>query len=288
MSSFVEHHPSWFEDRFVACLLLAIVMHALLVLGLRFGFDLTPPPRLAETLDVVLVNWKSEEAPEEADYLAQASQQGGGEFEEKTRPSEPVSGQAPSAAEGEDPVESSQTAPVPEQTQREIVAVEAPADEVVQVNTIEQPDTEQPSAAQLMRQSMSMASLKPELRRERQFRSELPRREFISANTREYEYAAYMNAWVAKVERVGNMNYPTELRSKGLYGDLVLMVGIKRDGSVESIDLMRSSGVAEIDQAAIEIVELAAPYSPLPDFDQPIDVLHITRTWRFESGFGVD
>jgi protein TonB len=97
-----------------------------------------------------------------------------------------------------------------------------------------------------------------------------------------------MSTWVSKVERVGNMNYPSELRRRKLHGDLILMVGIAKNGTVESIDVMRSSGVSEIDQAAIRIVQLAAPYSPLPhNITDRVDILHITRTWRFESGFDV-
>jgi protein TonB len=113
----------------------------------------------------------------------------------------------------------------------------------------------------------------------------LPRRRFISANTREYEYATYMAAWVAKVERVGNLNYPLELKQRGVAGDLLMTVGIQRDGSVESIRIQRPSGIPELDEAATRIVRLAAPYSPLPpEIADDIDVLHITRTWRFSNG----
>ena len=91
---------------------------------------------------------------------------------------------------------------------------------------------------------------------------------------------------MAKVERVGNINYPEEVRRKKLVGDLVMTVGINQDGSVESLDVRRSSGKSELDQAAIRIVRLAAPYSPLPDqIREKVDVLHITRTWRFSRDF---
>ena len=112
---------------------------------------------------------------------------------------------------------------------------------------------------------MEMASVQPEISRESQWQSKLPKRKFISANTREYEYASYMSAWVSKVERVGNLNYPAELRARKLHGDLVMTVGIRRNGTIESIDVRRSSGIEEIDRAAVRIVRLAAPYSPLPD-----------------------
>ncbi|MDX1459468.1 MAG: TonB family protein, partial [Xanthomonadales bacterium] len=119
--------------------------------------------------------------------------------------------------------------------------------------------------------------------------SRLKRRKFISANTREYEYASYMQAWVAKVERVGNLNYPTAARQRKLVGDLLMTVGVNRDGSIESIDIRRSSGMEELDQAAARIVRLAAPYAPLPDtIGEGVDVLHITRTWKFTSGYSLE
>jgi len=134
-----------------------------------------------------------------------------------------------------------------------------------------------------------LASLQPELSRQRQSVSRLPKREFISANTKEYEFASYMSAWVSKVERVGNLNYPSELRRQKLHGDLILTVGIFQNGTVESIDVKRSSGIREIDDAAIRIVQMAAPYAPLPDnITERVDILHITRTWRFEAAFGSD
>ncbi len=282
-------HTSWLHDRFMVFLVLATALHALLFFGISFGITLKPVPMLAETLDVVLVQWRSESEPEQADYLAQASQKGGGETEERSRPAEPISGELPTPAVGPDPVQSVEQRPQPAMELREIIAVETPLDPALQPTEVEQPEAEQPDAASLMRQSMEMASLQPEVSERSRWKSKLPRREFISANTREYEFASYMSAWVSKVERIGNLNYPSELRQKKLHGDLILTVGIRQNGTVESIDIMRRSGIPEIDRAAINIVQLAAPYAPLPDnINERVDVLHITRTWRFETGFGVE
>ncbi|MBT8048046.1 MAG: energy transducer TonB [Xanthomonadales bacterium] len=282
-------YTSWTQDRFMLFLVLAVALHAVLLFGIHFGVSLNPLPRLADTLDVVLVQWRSESEPEQADYLAQASQKGGGETTEKVRPSEEVSGQLPVPSEGQDMQQAAAQTPAPEVDVREIIALENAAEPSLLPTAVEQPESEQPNASDLMQQSMEMASLQPEVSRQRQWKSSLPRREFISANTRKYEFASYMSAWVSKVERIGNMNYPTELRRKKLHGDLILTVGIHQNGTVESIDVKRSSGFTEIDQAAIRIVQLAAPYSPLPDnIREHVDVLHITRTWRFETGFGVE
>jgi protein TonB len=282
-------YTSWTQDRFMVFLVLAIAVHALVLFGIHFGVALNPVPRLADTLDVVLVQWRSESEPDKADYLAQASQKGGGETTEKTRPAEPVSGEIPTPSEGQNIQQSIEQTPAPAVDVREIVALETLNEPPLLPTDVEQPDLERPNASQLMQQSLDMASLQPEISRQSQWKSKLPRREFISANTKEYEFASYMSAWVSKVERVGNMNYPSELRRKMLHGDLILTVGINQNGTVESIDVKRSSGIREIDQAATHIVQMAAPYAPLPEnIREKVDVLHITRTWRFETGFGVE
>jgi protein TonB len=282
-------YTSWTQDRFMVFLVLAVALHALILFGVHFGVSLNPVPRLADTLDVVLVQWRSESEPEKADYLAQATQKGGGETTEKVRPAEEVSGLLPTPSTGQDVQQAAEQTPMPMAESREIVALKTIDEAALSPTEVEQPDLDRPNATQLIQQSLEMASLQPEVSRQRQWKSSLPRREFISANTRKYEFASYMSAWVSKVERVGNMNYPSELRRKKLHGDLILTVGIQQNGTVESIDVKRSSGFSEIDQAAIRIVQLAAPYSPLPEnIREHVDVLHITRTWRFETGFGVE
>jgi len=271
--------------------LMALGLHAVVLLGVGFMLDFKPLTHPLETLDVVLVNWRSETVPEEADFLAQAPQQGGGESTEVSRPSQENTGASPGPAEGEDPLDQQEQVSSVTDAAREQLLMEADDAELTQqITAIAQPEPPLPSAATLMQDSLTMAKLQPGIQRNRESRSKLPRRKWISANTKEYEYAAYNQAWVAKVERVGNINYPDEIRRKKLVGDLILTVGINRDGSVESIDIRRSSGKSELDQAAIRIVRLAAPYSPLPDqIKASVDVLHITRTWRFSRDFkGLD
>jgi protein TonB len=284
-----NNHTSWTQDRFMVFLVLATALHALFFFGVSFGINLNPVPRLADTLDVVLVQWRSEETPEQADYLAQADQVGGGDTIEPTRPTEESSSSLPTPDQGLDPMNSEQVTPELSFETREIIAAEVDSAAAQVPTDIEQPENEMPTSAELMRQSMDMASLQPEVSTERQWKSTLPRREFISANTKKYEFASYMSAWVSKVERVGNLNYPTELRRNKLHGDLVMTVGINQNGTIESIDVKRSSGVSQIDEAAIRIVRMAAPYAPLPDnITDRVDILHITRTWRFESALGVN
>lgn len=274
------------NDRFAVSMLVALGLHAVVVLGVGFVLDFKPLTRPLETLDIVLVNWRSETEPDEADFLAQASQQGGGESDKAERPSQENTGASPGPADGEDMVDQQkQDSSAVDAAREQVVVEDRDADMTQQITKIEQPDT-LPSAATLMQESLTMARLQPGIQRNKDAQSKLKRRKWISANTRELEFAAYQHAWVAKVERVGNMNYPEEVRRLKLVGDLILTVGINRDGSVESIEITRSSGKPLLDQAATRIVRLAGPYSPLPDnINQTVDVLHITRTWVFERDF---
>jgi len=139
-----------------------------------------------------------------------------------------------------------------------------------------------PSATALLTNSFKIASLSAEVRRKLEAKAERPRRKFISASTREYKYAAYMEAWRAKVERVGNLNYPDDARKNNLSGSLILDVALNADGSVNQITIRRTSGSQILDDAAIRIVELSSPFAPFPEhIRKETDILHITRTWQF-------
>jgi protein TonB len=152
-----------------------------------------------------------------------------------------------------------------------------------------QPQTPEklPSASTLVTNSLKIAALSAEIDRKLESRAQRPRQKFISASTREYKYAAYMEAWRAKVERIGNLNYPEAARQQGLSGSLILDVGLKPDGSIDDIIIRKSSGHKLLDDAAVRIVQLAAPYSPFTDdIKSETDILHITRTWQFLDAQG--
>ena len=98
------------------------------------------------------------------------------------------------------------------------------------------------------------------------------------------EFAFYLEAWRRKVERIGNINYPADARAKGLNGSLRLLVTITADGGLATVRVLESSGHRILDDAALRIVRLAAPYAPFsPRMRESADVLEIERTWRFRN-----
>ena len=98
------------------------------------------------------------------------------------------------------------------------------------------------------------------------------------------ELAYYLDSWRRKVERVGNINYPSEARARGLSGTLRLLVVIEPDGGLQDVRVLASSGHSLLDDGAVRIVNLAAPFSPFTKrMRDRIDVLEIERTWRFRK-----
>ena len=271
-------------DTLAMAIALALGLHAAVIGLVHFDVLTGRPDSVPTSLDVILVEWATEEAPDEADFLAQATQRGGGESPEIDRPAEPLPF---SADEPEHMVEQQQieSAPVDEpESQPELAHVEAPDELVSPVEKVEFEEVPTLDATQIVDASMAMARVSSDRLAEARDFPERPRRKFISANTREHLYAGYMRSWVAKVERVGNMNYPEQARRQNLAGSLVLSVDVLEDGSVEQIRVLRSSGHDVLDEAAIRIVRLSAPFSPLPeDIREEADVLTITRTWQFSS-----
>ena len=112
----------------------------------------------------------------------------------------------------------------------------------------------------------------------------LPRRHTVSAETTDPVYAGYVEEWRRRVEIIGNLYYPQDLALKGISGDLLLDAAIDKEGKIKSVRILRTSGNSVLDNAAINIVKLASPFSPLPKkIIEETDILHITRTWKFSN-----
>ncbi|HEX5352747.1 MAG TPA: energy transducer TonB [Rhodanobacteraceae bacterium] len=276
-------------DRMGVALLFSLMLHAIVILGIGFHFA-KPAPSLP-TLDVTLINTSNARTPKKADFLAQANNAGGGNSDKARRPGAPFSGPLPVTQAGVARVPLMPAAPA-QQTRSgpHIIATTGNSKlrAANQRNTRNEPRPERRVASIPVPQRLEMARLAQEVRRAQEAYAHRPRRKYISANTRNVAYAAYQVAWVHRIERIGNLNYPDAARLRHLHGSLVLSVVIGSDGHVRGASINRSSGYRVLDEAAIRIVHLAGPFPPIPrdnDADgHRISELVITRTWQFLPG----
>lgn len=264
-------------DRMLVAMVLAGALHLLVILGISVTPETPDPQDKMPTLDITLVPKNTTPAPKEADYLAQTSQDGAGNTTEKIRPQYEQAAHQASA-----PLPS----PAPAQTQ-DLARPDAQRKTLAVEDSLEAQRL-QPSAVEMINRSLELVQLDQQLKQSMQAYSKLPRQAFISARTQQFKYASYMNDWVSKVERIGNLNYPDEARRQSLTGSLMLQVAVNQDGTVRNIRLLRSSGYKVLDDAAIRIVQLAAPFAALPPgISKDTDILHITRTWEFINNQGL-
>jgi protein TonB len=264
-------------DRLGITLLVAASFHAFVILGITFKpFERTRPDYHQQSLEVMVVRQpvKPPETEEKPDFLAQTSQQGSGETREPVKPSLEETQSAPPM---QMPPAKPQPLPRSQQLTTEISVAKT------EITPPPAEPTPQPSASQLLAsKNTEIARLTAELERKSLAYAKMPKRKAISASTKEYKYAAYLDAWRRKVERIGNLNYPDQAKRDQLYGNLVLHVAVKADGSVERIRVLHSSGHKILDDAAIRIVRMSAPFSPFPaEIRKETDILDITRTWQF-------
>ncbi|WP_455219098.1 energy transducer TonB, partial [Kaarinaea lacus] len=115
--------------------------------------------------------------------------------------------------------------------------------------------------------------------------SNKPKKKFITAQTKEYRFASYEESWRKKVERIGTLNFPDEAVRARLTGNVRMAVTVTADGSVKDIKITKYSGHKVLDDAAVRIVKMAAPYARFPDdIAKDYDEIVIVRTWQFLSG----
>jgi protein TonB len=267
---------------------LSIVLHAI-VLSIHFRLpEIIRDKYVAPSLEVVLVNSKTRERPVKAKVLAQTNLDGGGNTDENRRAKTPL----PVLKETEPGIESKRAA-------RRIEELEARQQKMMtqlkaqkNVTPAEQPQAATPVEAQqaqisgqeLATSALAIARLEAQISRQTEAYQERPRRRFIGSSAQEYRFAQYVEDWRLKVERIGNLNYPDDARGR-VYGRLLLTVAIKSDGSLDKVEVVRSSGHQVLDRAAERIVRMASPYARFPaNIRRDTDILVITRTWTFAPG----
>lgn len=274
------------SSRLNVSMLVSVIVHALVLFGVTFVLPLPKFNNAAAPLEVVLVNSKSASKPNKADALAQSNLDGGGNTDDKRRAKSPFP-LLPEHEQSLDVVNARQKVEQLEQEQKRLMTA------IKSKKSINQPDpkTERieqkqqiPDATDWVQRILQIDRLQAKVDKDHDAYQKRPKRKFVGARTQEYRFSRYIEDWRAKIERIGNLNYPEAAKREKLSGNLLLTVGIKTDGSIESIEIHRSSGKKILDEAAIRIVRLAGQngFAPLPpDISRDTDILHITRTWMF-------
>lgn len=275
--------PTSIGDSLLVALFFAAVVHVLIILGVNFSVP--EPPKVNKSISITIANSPTSKAPEKADFLAQENQQGAGSEKNKTRPPAqqiPSRGKSP-----EKRISKSEARSKPAQPKK--VITQQTSD--VHLKTAEKTETSvrknlpELSPDALARQ---VAQLGAEIRYNHK-NAEQSRIKFInSVSTHKYLAAQYIMDWQNKVEKTGNLNYPEIARKKHYTGKLTMDVGINHDGTIYSMRINKSSGYKALDDAAKRIVQMSAPFAPLPkELQKELDVLVITRVWQFSDESGM-
>ena len=275
---------AYFKQPLAGPLALSLCLHAFVLFGIGFVLpDTSKSHNLLQPLEVVLVNSKSSARPLKADALAQHNLDGGGNTAENKRASSPL----PNLSDDKQftPEQSTQRLQRMEQQVKKLITQTKSVHSVPQEHIEKQhQDGSNMNGRDLVEHALEIARLEAQITRDFSAYQKLPHRKFIGARTQEYRYAQYIEDWRIKVERIGNLNYPALARQQKIFGQLRLTVSIRSDGSLESVEVTKSSGQRILDAAAVRIVKLAAPYAPFPeDISKETDILSIVRTWTFTA-----
>lgn len=299
---------------FAIAIWFSVAAHAVL-LAIEFEPELKDVIKRLPSLEVVLINAKTQQAPDNPELIAQANLDRGGNTDDNRQmktvlPAQHRQKSDITLQEKKEAVTTAQSVKLKankEQEEKRVAQLEKQSealltqlksDNKVAFNRAKQsvvsalePDSvqENVSSRQLNRDELLAASLEidrleAQIAKQQEAYQKRPKRRFLGARAKTAEDALYLEAWRQKVERIGNMNYPTAASAQKLYGTLRLTVSIRADGSVEDITIDKSSGSNLLDEAAINIVNLAAPYAKFSnEMKKTTDILGITRTWTFTN-----
>lgn len=263
----------------------SVLLHALL-LSIHFAFPAATQAMRERALDIILVNARSANRPKDAQALAQTSLDGGGNTDENRRVKTPLPPTLHQSAGAEIEQMRRRVQELEARQQTLLTQAKSPRAAPAAANASEQPKpATEPAGLDLLESARAMARLEGEINKATEEYNKRPRKKFIGARTEEYALAPYLEAWKHKIERIGTLNYPQAARGK-LYGAVVLFVELNvADGSLHSAEISRSSGHKVLDQAALRILQMAAPFGPVPrEAMGGATVLSFARTWHFTQG----
>ncbi len=273
------------SDRLGMTIFFAVLFHGIVILGITFVSAPSAKQKIPPSLDVILVNTSNSQTPDEADYLAQTTQDGGGNSEEKVRRTDLFSAPTLSKQPGMAQLQATaQQTPVKKQASKKAFITQKSSPHKINSQTKQSVEKTLEQLVKPQQQNERAARMAEELSLTLQEFAQKPKEKFLNSRTKEYIAATYMRSWIDKVERLGNADYPDAAIREKLSGTLILDVVINSDGTLKEINLRRSSGHKILDDAAKRIVKMSSPFAPFPaKLLKQADIIHITRSWEFQS-----
>ncbi len=269
---------------------ISLALHLFAWKGVAIGIpDVAPAPR-APVFDITMVNFQDSKAPDKADFIANANQQGSGSKEEKSRITSPFAADEPNVDNGDDFFTAEKQVEVvkPKLTPQLLTTKGKTKKRVDKKPEEQEQEIPVKSQRENSEQTEAIAKLMAEMSQQEERYAKRPRIHFIdSLSARGSIEAEYIHNWSKKLERIGNINFPAKALELSLSGTLILNATLDRAGRVVEIQITTSSGSKVLDNGAIKIVKLAAPYDPLPTkIRAKYDRLNITRTIVFHKAEG--
>jgi len=253
-------------DRLPAMLFLAALVHGILIIGVTFNAALSDQFADAISLEVTIVAAPDQEIdrPDEAAYLAQASQEGGGNITDQIRPSAPLESAMPADIQGVEDGSAINDAQAHERSADEVLATENTSDRQVLIDPRTDPETQDSVAIAMEAGSEVTLPLPQEDQASFLLTDDDPKQLIISADTRESVAAAYLDSWKRRIEAVGAAYLPELGTHENLTGSPTLLVRINENGDLIDASVSRSSGSPVLDLASVDIIQRASPFNEFP------------------------
>ncbi len=273
------------SDRLGFTLFLALTLHAIVVLGVGFTQSERSDEEPLPSLDIIIANSRSLDSVENPDYLAQVDQAGGGNADEKARPSAPVSAPTPIDQKGLSDQDRIELRKQQITLSKLYFLTQQEADSATQkTRQSHAQDSDSNPASTVEQRASKIARLQAEIREMSVNYAKRPKILTLTASTRKAVEASYLASWVQKIEQTGNLNYPDEARLKKLEGRLRMSVRINADGEMLDMKITSSSGTSILDEAARQILRMSQPFPAFSDeLRERADQIVIIRTWDFKS-----
>jgi protein TonB len=277
------------SDRLGLTIFFAVVLHSLIILGISFAQpDQEKPPEKLPGLEVTLVQSKSDKKVDDADFLAQEDQEGGGKDAEAQRAASPVQAVVATGQAGEVSEQVMQIF-VPKESEKsrmQVLTAKKSAEEIASEENTKEIDSAKDlsTAAQLLTFNKEIAKQSAEVDQLRRKYKKRKRSKVIAAATAKYQYASYEESFRRNIERIGTLNFPDQAKRRKLSGNVRVAVTLAKDGSLVSVKVTKFSGHKVLDDAAVRFVKMATFEQFPEDIASELDELTIVRTFQFLPG----